>query len=181
MKKLLVITTFFVIIGCNTEPSDERKELTSKEYFQELENLNDSLINLKPIHFNLQKELGINVKNKAISLYNNNESDFNNKEVEFLLSCAAKSSEILKQYEDAQNYFLKLQKKFPNGKNAPVYLHNRARILDDLLNDKNNARLAYEDLISLYPEHPLSKNAVIYLENVFGKSNEELLELIKSN
>ena len=74
-----------------------------------------------------------------------------------------------------------LQKKFPNGENAPVYLHNRARILDDLLNDKNNARLAYEDLISLYPEHPLSKNAVIYLENVFGKSNEELLELIKSN
>ena len=180
MKKLLVITTFFVIIGCNTEPSDERKELTSKEYFQELENLNDSLINLKPIHFNLQKELGINVKNKAISLYNNNEFDFNDKEVEFLLSCAAKSSEILKQYKEAQNYFLKLQKKFPNGENAPVYLHNRARILDDILLDKNNARLAYEELIELYPEHPLSQNAVMYLENAFGKSNEELLELIKN-
>ena len=35
-----------------------------------------------------------------------------------------------------------------------MYLHNRARILDDILQDKNNARLAYEELIELYPQHP---------------------------
>ena len=51
-----------------------------------------------------------------------------------------------------------------------MYLHNRARILDDILQDKNNARLAYEELIELYPQHPLSQNATIYLENAFGKS-----------
>jgi hypothetical protein len=73
------------------------------------------------------------------------------------------------------------QKRFPGSENAPAYLHNKARILDNILNDKSNARLAYQDLISIYPEHQLSKNAILYLENAFGKSDEELLKLINSS
>ena len=60
-----------------------------------------------------------------------------------------------------------------------IYLHNRARILDNILMDKNNARLAFEELIELYPNHPLSGNSKVYLDNVFGKSNEEILNIIK--
>ena len=168
-----------MVYGCSSDQPSEIKELSTKEYMIELKTLNDSLIYLKPIHFKIKKDLSINVKNRALFLYKENETSFNPSEIEFLLKCIAKSCEMLNQYEDAAKYFLKLQKKFPNADNAPVYLHNRARILDDLLNDKNNARLAYEDLISLYPKHPLSKNAQIYLENVFGKSDEELLDLIK--
>ena len=56
---------------------------------------------------------------------------------------------------------------------------NRARILDNILMDKNNARLAFEELIELYPNHPLSENSKVYLDNVFGKSNEELLNILK--
>ena len=55
----------------------------------------------------------------------------------------------------------------------------RARILDNILIDKNNARLAFEELIELYPNHPLSENSKVYLDNVFGKSNEEILKILK--
>ena len=48
-----------------------------------------------------------------------------------------------------------------------------------ILKDKNNARLAYEELIELYPEHQLSINSKLYLQNAFGKSDVELLNLIK--
>ena len=50
---------------------------------------------------------------------------------------------------------------------------------DNILMDKNNARLAFEELIELYPNHPLSENSKVYLDNVFGKSNEELLNILK--
>jgi hypothetical protein len=59
-------------------------------------------------------------------------------------------------------------------------LHNRARILDNILNKKKNARLAFDELIELYPNHALSINAKIYLDNIFGKTDEELLNIIKS-
>jgi TolA-binding protein len=100
-------------------------------------------------------------------------------ENEFLLQCAATGSEAAQKYNDASDYFLKAQRKFPESKNAPIYLHNRARILDNILEDKNNAKLAFEELIELYPEHPLSINTQLYLDNAFGKSDQELLELIK--
>ena len=65
-------------------------------------------------------------------------------------------SEASQKYKDAADYFLKAQRKFPNSENAPIYLHNRARILDNILNEKNNARLAFDELIELYPNHALS-------------------------
>ena len=37
----------------------------------------------------------------------------------------------------------------------------------------------YEELIELYPNHPLSINSKIYLEKVFDKSDAEILNLIK--
>ena len=105
--------------------------------------------------------------------------EFTEKENEFLIQCAATGSEASKLYKDAAEYFLKAQRKFPKSENAPIYLHNRARILDNILKDKNNARLAYEELIELYPKHQLSINSKLYLQNAFGKSDLELLNFIK--
>ena len=115
----------------------------------------------------------------VVNLYVRFNKEFTNKENEFLLQCAATGSEASKLYKDAAEYFLKAQRKYPKSENAPIYLHNRARILDNILKDKNNARLAFEELIELYPNHQLSKNAQLYLDNAFGKTDEELLELIQ--
>ena len=51
-------------------------------------------------------------------------------------------------------------------------------MLDNIIEDKNNARLAFEELIELYPDHQLSKMLNYYLDNAFGKSDQELLDLI---
>ncbi len=181
MKKVLFICSILILIGCKTEKKEENLELTPNDQFKHLQNLNDSLINTIPSNAEKIVDLGNAIKNKALELYIDNQSDFNYQQHEFLLQCAATGAEAAKQYKDAASYFYKAQKRFPKSENAPVYLHNRARILDNIIGDKNNARLAYEDLISLYPDHQLSKNASIYLENAFGKSDQELLNLINSN
>ena len=110
--------------------------------------------------------------------YINNWKDFEN-DKDFTKIIKETEKEVYKMYDDAVAYFLRAQRKFPDSKNAPIYLHNRARILDNILLDKNNARLAFEELIVLYPKHQLSINAQLYLDNAFGKSNDELLKLIK--
>lgn len=181
MKKVLFICSILILIGCKTVNKQENLELNPNEEFKYLENLNDSLINTIPSDSEKIVDLGNAIKNKALRLYVDNQSVFSDQQHEFLLQCAATGAEAAKQYKDAANYFQKAQKRFPNSENAPVYLHNRARILDNIIGDKNNARLAYEDLITLYPEHQLSKNASLYLENAFGKSDQELLNLINSN
>lgn len=176
MKRLIYISIIFICFSCanNKEPIPS--------YYLELEDLrkiNDQLIKSNPKDLSTIYQLGINIKNQSLNLYVRYHKNFNDEENEFLLQCAATGSEAAQKYKDAVDYFLKAQKKFPESDNAPIYLHNRARILDNILMDKNNARLAFEELIELYPNHPLSENSKVYLDNVFGKSNEELLNILK--
>jgi len=176
MKRLIYISIIFICFSCanNKEPIPS--------YYLELEDLrkiNDQLIKSNPKDLSTIYQLGINIKNQSLNLYVRYHKNFNDEENEFLLQCAATGSEAAQKYKDAVDYFLKAQRKFPESDNAPIYLHNRARILDNILMDKNNARLAFEELIELYPNHPLSENSKVYLDNVFGKSNEELLNILK--
>jgi tetratricopeptide (TPR) repeat protein len=176
MKKFIYILVTFFCLSCanNNEPIPT--------YYQDLEKLreiNDQLIKSNPKDLGTIYELGITIKNQSLNLYVRYHKNFTPEENEFLLQCAATGSEAAQKYKDAVDYFLKAQRKFPESENAPVYLHNRARILDNILMDKNNARLAFEELIELYPNHPLSENSKVYLDNVFGKSNEEILNILK--
>ena len=177
MKNLIYISIIFFCFSCvnNAEPISS--------YYQELEDLreiNDQLIKSNPKEISAIYQLGVNIKNQSLNLYVRYNKNFTPEENEFLLQCAATGSEASQKYKDAVDYFLKAQRKFPKSDNAPIYLHNRARILDNILMDKNNARLAFEELIELYPNHPLSENSILYLDNAFGKSNEELLNILNS-
>ena len=177
MKKLIYISIISFCFSCTNNIE------TNSSYFQDLEDLreiNDQLIKSNPKDLSTIYELGITIKNKSLNLYVRYHKKFTDEENEFLLQCAATGSEAAQKYNDAVDYFLKAQRKFPESDNAPVYLHNRARILDNILMDKNNARLAFEELIDLYPNHPLSENSKVYLDNIFGKSNEELLNILNS-
>ena len=176
MKRLIYISIIFICFSCanNKEPIPS--------YYLELEDLrkiNDQLIKSNPKDLSTIYQLGINIKNQSLNLYVRYHKNFNDEENEFLLQCAATGSEAAQKYKDAVDYFLKAQRKFPESDNAPIYLHNRARILDNILLEKNNAILAFEELIELYPNHPLSENTKVYLDNVFGKSDEELLNILK--
>jgi tetratricopeptide (TPR) repeat protein len=176
MKKLIYISIIFFCFSC----VNNKESIPS--YYQDLEELraiNDQLIKSDPKDLSSIYQLGISIKNQSLNLYVRYHRNFSDEENEFLLQCAATGSEAAQKYKDAVDYFLKAQRKFPESDNAPIYLHNRARILDNKLMDKNNARLAFEELIELYPNHPLSENSKVYLDNIFGKSNEELLNILK--
>ena len=177
MKNIIFILTVVFCFSCAT-----KKEKVPNYYqdLQELRDINDQLIKSNPKEISAIYQLGVNIKNQSLNLYVRYNKNFTPEENEFLLQCAATGSEASQKYKDALDYFLKAQRKFPKSDNAPIYLHNRARILDNILMDKNNARLAFEELIELYPNHPLSENSILYLDNAFGKSNEELLNILNS-
>ena len=177
MKNLLLFISIIFFISCSN-PSNNEDIPSYETEIKNLREINNELINTNPKEIKTVFKLGVKIKNTALNLYVRNHKNYADSENEFLLQCAAPGSEAAQKYKDASDYFLKAQRKFPNSKNAPIYLHNRARILDNILEDKNNARLAFEELIELYPEHQLSINAQLYLDNAFGKSDEELLKLI---
>tara|TARA_B110000858_G_scaffold53443_1_gene62082 strand:- start:18 stop:557 length:540 start_codon:yes stop_codon:yes gene_type:complete len=177
MKNIIFILTVVFCFSCATK---EEKVPNYYQDLQELRDINDQLIKSNPKEISAIYQLGVNIKNQSLNLYVRYNKNFTPEENEFLLQCAATGSEASQKYKDAVDYFLKAQREFPKSDNAPIYLHNRARILDNILMDKNNARLAFEELIELYPNHPLSENSILYLDNAFGKSNEELLNILNS-
>jgi len=179
MRKILQFIFIIFFISCSNQPISDENVPSFEIELEDLREINNELINTNPKEIKTLFKLGLKIKNTALNLYVRNHKNYSDKENEFLLQCAATGSEAAQKYKDASDYFLKVQRKFPNSVNAPIYLHNRARILDNILADKNNARLAFEELIELYPDHQLSINAQLYLENAFGKSDEELLDLIK--
>ena len=67
------------------------------------------------------------------------------------------------------------------SKRAPIYLFNRARILDDVLNKKDESILAYNELVELYPDDSLSISMKAYVNStLMNKSEAELLEFFNS-
>lgn len=169
-----------VAIACDNEPESIAKENLKTDSLESMSLIANQIINngLDPKLKSQNIKLGKKLYNySSLKLVNNQLSDSLE---ECLFQWAALGAEASDRYEDAIVYFYKAQRSFPESVNAPKYLHNRARILEDKIRNKKSARLAYEELIQLYPEHPLSVNSKIYLDNLFDKSESEIIDLILS-
>jgi len=102
--------------------------------------------------------------------------------LERVYEMAALGAEIGGLYNDAVNYLYLAQRNFPKSEKASIYLFNRARILDDVLQKKKQSILAYQELIELYPNDSISISMKAYLESdLMQKSEAELLEFFNSN
>ena len=106
------------------------------------------------------------IEKYASELYLKHLNELDTGDLEYVLECLAKSAEIQSNYNTAIDFFNEAHVLNPSSDKAPAYLHNIARIYDHVLGDKELAKTSYQRLINLYPNHPLSKNAKIYLENV---------------
>ncbi|GEM_PF-5371659 len=114
-------------------------------------------------------------------ILNNPEHD----QIESVYILAARGAEISEKYDNAINYYFQAQRKFPKSPKAAEYLKSRAIILDFVLNRKKAAILAHEELIELYPDHPLAKDSKYYLERNLTDlpasiSSEELEKILKN-
>lgn len=70
--------------------------------------------------------------------------------------------------------------KYKSNPRVPDCIFSKANIYETNMHDLVNARKNYELLIKEYPNHPLTDDAKILLENL-GKSPEDLLQTILAN
>ena len=187
-----LIISSFVLSSCNTETqkitesvqqnSTENKDLISIDSLNKIANIIESN------SLDSKKFRGINIK-LGRDLYKLSSNKIQDKELmisdslkERLYKLAALGAEVSENYNNAITYYYQAQRNFPESKNAPEYLHIRARIIEEKLEDKESARLAYEELIEFYPNHQLSKISLEYISNPLydKKTDAEIIKFLQS-
>ena len=81
----------------------------------------------------------------------------------------------LNQPSEAMKYYKKVFDQYPNFKRSSYSLFLQAYVLDNYLNDDNQAGEIYKIFIQKYPDHPMVKDAEFSIRNL-GKSDEELIK-----
>ena len=176
---LLIMLLFF---SCNSSIENTTNSKPSYEnLISELINTEEKLTQVNPNNTGEVLKISNQIESLAMNLYTQNGNNLDTVSLEFVFECLAKTAEIHRDYNRSIDFFKRAHQLNPNSIKAPVYLHNIARIYDHVLFDVKNALSAYEELIKKYPNHPLSINAKLYLENAFNRSEEELLNMIKEN
>lgn len=66
----------------------------------------------------------------------------------------------------AVKFFNRVYLEYPQYEKAPVSIFMKAFALETILNDKEQAKIAYEEFINKYPNHELAKDAKATLENI---------------
>ena len=81
----------------------------------------------------------------------------------------------LNQPSEAMKYYKKVCDQYPKFKRSSYSLFLQAYVLDNYLNDDNQAGEIYKMFIQKYPDHPMVKDAEFSIRNL-GKSDEELIK-----
>ena len=181
--RYIVLSVFFMFIAVGCDDHVEKVDVSSSwnSIMTKLEKSETALTTINPMNRGVVVKTANQIEKYASELYLNHINELDTVSLEYVLECLAKSAEIQSNYNAAIDFFNEAQTLNPSSEKAPAYLHNVARIHDHVLGNKELAKSSYERLINLYPDHPLSKNATIYLENIFDKSEEDLLKMINEN
>lgn len=182
MKKIFfAIAIVSLITSCgNTETSEkevkeEVVEMTPEMLFAELVDLDQRLVN---------NDLSINKKNakEIFDAANHFVNEFpTHEKAGDALEMAAKGAEGIGKYDEAINILHKLITEFDETDKTPSFMYNKARILEERLGKKENAKAAYNALIERFPEDPLSISAKEYLEmDYINMSDAEIIEFLNS-
>ena len=179
MRFIISLVFFLVLVSCNPENEKENNSKENTEFVQ-LEAIENSIF--KQVLEAKQKHR-LSVKGKELLKLSQAYIASHPKDslLERVYEMAALGAEIGGLYNDAINYLYLAQRNFPKSNKAPIYLFNRARILDDILHKKQQSILAYQELIELYPYDSISISMKEYLNsNLMQKSEAELLEFFNS-
>ncbi|MFT5970218.1 MAG: tetratricopeptide (TPR) repeat protein [Flavobacteriales bacterium] len=151
MKKLVLIialATGFIACQSPQEKSMEQIKLLELQLVEEYEGMVDL-------------ELG----QKMISGYINFATEFSTDSNAAL--CLFKAGEVAQgigEYEHSLELFAQMKDSYPKHEKAPVALFLTGFITDNHLNSPEAAKLAYQEFINNYPNHPLAKDARILIE-----------------
>ena len=92
---------------------------------------------------------------------------------------AAGMSKGLGQPQDAVQLYDRIIKDYPSWKRNVDVLYMKALTLDDDLDRLGEARLAYQQVINNFPDHPFARDAKVMMQNL-GLTDEELIAKFKA-
>jgi len=183
MKNYLYLFLFLLLVSCSNETSDKSNGTLEKE--DEL-SVYEDLIVIESQIFSIadNPEKSIELQNLGKQLYYLSTKYIlgaNDQNLENVYELAALGAEVSGKYDDAINYLYQAQRKFPKSEKAAIYLFNRARILESKLDKIKEAKIAYQELVELYPNDSIAISMKLYLESeLIDKSEDELLEFLDS-
>lgn len=102
-----------------------------------------------------------------------------NEHLETVMELSAKGAEGIGKKDEAIEILHKMMHQFGTSDKAVVYMYNKARILETIPGKENNAKAAYEEMILKYPDSQLAKDTRFYLDNYYGKTDEEIIEMLE--
>ncbi len=106
----------------------------------------------------------------------------NSEHLEKALDFAAKGAENIGDYEEAVVIYHQLINDIPESNRTPVYMYNKGKILEEKINKKDAAKVAYKELIKRYPRNPLSKSMKSYLRNgLIDMTKEEKIKFLQEH
>ena len=179
MRKLIIcLSVVGLLTGCGEKTENKENEAVEAVgpdmEFASLIEMDQQSIN-KDLTVN--KKVAEELHSKALDFVEKN-PDYS--KVADALEIAAKTAEYLGKYDEAIETLHKLANDYPVSDKTPMYLYNKARILEEKQGKKENAKAAYEDLIKRFPEDPLSISAQQYLDmNYLEMSDEELIKMLE--
>ncbi len=91
------------------------------------------------------------------------------------LSKAGETARLLRQFDQAIEIFGKIEKNYPNSKEAAGAMFMKAFTLDNDLKKLEAAKVAYEAFLQKYPNDEFADDAQFLLKNL-GKSPEEIIK-----
>jgi len=183
MKKYLYLSLFSLLVSCSNDISDETSGVSKKvdelSLYKDLIAIESQIFSIAD---NPKKRIELQKAGKQLySLSTRYIFESNEYNLEHVYELAALGAEVSEKYNDAINYLYQAQRNFPKSDKASIYLFNRGRILESKLNKTKEAKIAYQELIELYPKDSLAITMKLYLESeLIDKSEDELLEFLES-
>ncbi len=172
-----------LLISCGEEKTETQNEETTHE---------EAVIETNELNFEYLKELdqklvkddmsvdavvGKELMNSARQFVAENP---NHEDAEAALELAAKGAEGAKLYNEAIGLLHRLITEFDESDKTPSYMYNKARILEEKLGKKDNAKAAYQALIDRFPEDPLALAAQEYVQMGFADmSDDEIIKMLE--
>lgn len=175
----LLMSLMFVSCGASEEKTkvEESAPLSSEDVSKEIDQLkkynNDLLAATPSATFGAGKALYI-AANEFVVKHPHHEK------TPVVLELSAKGAEAMQQYQEAVNILDKLINEFPETDETLNYMMNKARIIEERLQDVEKAKLAYGELIERFPDNQMSIDAKLYVENFLGKADWEVTNMLDS-